>query len=279
MKDKVVIFGAAGTGQKLYKQIKDREDVLCFSDNNEKLWGTRLEEKPIVAPKDLLDMEFDFIHVASMVGLKPITNQLVELGIPRYKMKNDLALVQTRSRILFLEDYARLVYKRNIPGAVAEAGVYRGDYSREINRCFPDRKLYLFDTFGGFDETDIAEEQKASHTTADYLKDTSEELVLSRMPIRQNCIVRKGFFPDTAQGLEETFVYVSLDMDLYKPTLEAMRYFYPRMCAGGVIAIHDFFSEAYPNIEQAIYEYEEEIAERLCLSPIGDDISIAIIKP
>jgi hypothetical protein len=45
-----------------------------------------------------------------------------------------------------------------------------------------------------------------------------------------------------------------------------------------VIAIHDYFSTAYPNIEQAVYEYEKEIDMGLCLTPIGDDISIAIIK-
>ena len=234
MKDKVIIFGAAGTGQKIYKQVKDKEDVLFFAENNSKLWGTEIDGVKVISPEKLLELDFDFIHVGSMVGLAAITKQLVEMGIPRYKMKNDLALVQTRSRVLFLEDFAKLVYKRNLQGAVAEAGVYRGDYSKEINRCFPDRTLYLFDTFEGFVDSDISAEKKSSHTNAvaDYLKDTSEELVLSQMPVRENCVVRKGFFPDTAKGLDETFVYVSLDMDLYKPTLEGLRYFYPRMRGG-----------------------------------------------
>jgi predicted O-methyltransferase YrrM len=79
--------------------------------------------------------------------------------------------------------------------------------------------------------------------------------------------------------VDEKFAFVSLDMDLYKPTLEGLRYFYPRMSRGGIIAIHDFFSDAYPNIKQSVYEYEEEISSRLCLVPVGDDISIAIVKP
>jgi hypothetical protein len=277
--DKVIIFGTAGTGQKLFKKIKNTEDVLCFSDNNEKLWGTELEGKKIVNPNELVNMEFDFIHVASMCGLAAITEQLVGLGIPRYKMKNEMALVQTKSRVLFLENFAKIVYERDIAGEVAEAGVYKGDFSREINRCFPDRKLYLFDTFEGFTETDISEEKEASHTTADYLKDTSVELVISKMPVKDKCIVKKGFFPDTAVDVDEKFAFVSLDMDLYKPTLEGLRYFYPKMSRGGIIAIHDFFSDAYPNIKQSVYEYEEEIGNRLCLVPVGDDISIAIVKP
>ena len=280
MKDKVIIFGAAGTGQKIYKQVKDKEDVLFFAENNSKLWGTEIDGVKVISPEKLLELDFDFIHVGSMVGLAAITEQLVKMGIPRYKMKNELALVQTRSRVLFLEDFAKIAYERNYQGAVAEAGVYRGAYSKEINRCFPDRTLYLFDTFEGFPETDVAAEKKSSHTNAvaDYLKDTSVDLVLSNMPIREKCVVKKGFFPDTAKGLEEKFVYVSLDMDLYKPTLEGLRYFYPRIVRGGVIAIHDFFSDAYPNIKQSVYEYEEELGTKLSLCPIGDDISIAIVK-
>lgn len=280
MKDRVVIFGAAGTGQKIYKQIKDSEDVLFFVENNKKLWGSHVDGVEIIPPGKLPSLDFDFIHIGSMVGLKAIKEQLMEMGIPCYKMKNDLALVQTRSRVLFLENFSRLVYKKGMCGAVAEAGVYKGDYSREINRCFPDRKLYLFDTFEGFPDSDVSEEQKDSHTKdiADYLKDTSEELVIGRMPIKENCIIKKGFFPDTAADVDEHFVYVSLDMDLYKPTLEGLRYFYPRMARGGIIAIHDFFSEAYPNIEQAVFEYEKECGGSLILCPIGDDISMAVIK-
>lgn len=279
MREKVIIFGAAGTGQKIYKQIKDQCEVLCFAENNSKLWGCNIDGIVVVSPEDILKKEFDFIHIGSMCGLEEISNQLVEMGIPRYKLKNELALVQTRSRILFLENFAKLVYKRRLKGAVAEAGVYKGDYSKEINRCFPDRKLFLFDTFEGFVESDISEEKKNSHTTADYLKETSVELVLGKMPIKENCIVKKGVFPETAKKIDETFIYVSLDMDLYKPTLEGLRFFYPKMERGGIIAIHDFFSDAYPNIEDAVYKYEEEIGHQLSLSPIGDDISIAILKP
>ena len=278
MKERVIIFGTAGTGRKIYKQIKNSCEVIYFSDNNSKLWGKDVDGIEIISPERILETDFDYIHIGSMVGLGAITEQLAEMGVPRYKMRNDIALVQVRSRILFLENVAKLAYERNVEGSVAEAGVYRGDYSKEINRVFPDRKLYLFDTFEGFSHSDIKEEKEKSDTVADYLKDTSEELVLRRMPYKNNCIVRKGFFPDTAKDIDETFAYVSCDMDLYKPTKEALRYFYPRMSVGGVLAIHDFFSDAYPNIKQAVYEYEKEIGLRLNMCPVGDDVSIAIIK-
>ena len=39
----------------------------------------------------------------------------------------------------------------DVPGAAAELGVYRGQFARCVNRLLPDRTLYLFDSFRGFD--------------------------------------------------------------------------------------------------------------------------------
>ena len=44
-------------------------------------------------------------------------------------------------------------------GECAEAGVFEGDFAKWINQYFPDRKLYLFDTFEGFDMRDIEKEK------------------------------------------------------------------------------------------------------------------------
>lgn len=50
------------------------------------------------------------------------------------------------------------------------------------------------------------------------------------------------------------------------------------MCGGGIIAIHDYFSDAYPNIKKAVNDFCERSRVKLNLCPVGDDISIAIIK-
>lgn len=277
-KDRVVIFGAAGTGQKIYKKIKDTSNVICFAENNRELWGTKVDGIPVIPPDDILNINYDCIHIGSMCGMDDIVTQLVSMGIPSYRLVKDVALVQTRSRVLFLERAAELIYQENIKGAVAEVGVFKGAFSKEINRLFPDRKLYLFDTFEGFSDADIKEEVKESMTSADYLRETSAEMVLEIMPNRQNCKVCKGYFPETAAEINDIFSFVSLDTDLYKPTLEGLRFFYPRMETGGMISIHDYFSDAYPNIKTAVADFHDEIEGRMHMSPIGDDLSIVIVK-
>jgi len=72
-------------------------------------------------------------------------------------------------RLSSLELVAKEIYEKNVNGSVAELGVYRGDFAKYINEVFFDRKLYLFDTFSGFAESDLLVEQQnnlsQSHST------------------------------------------------------------------------------------------------------------------
>lgn len=53
---------------------------------------------------------------------------------------------------------AKELNKSAIIGAVAEFGVFKGDFATLINRSFPDRKLYLYDSFEGFKENELLSE-------------------------------------------------------------------------------------------------------------------------
>ncbi len=129
------------------------------------------------------------------------------------------------------------ITKEGLQGSLAECGVYRGALSKFIHDMLPDRRLFLFDTFEGFDQRD-------SETQNDErFKDTSVQFVLEYIGRTDNVIIRKGYFPDTARGLEdERFVFVMLDFDKFEPTLAALEFFYPRMERGGFLFIHDYNS-------------------------------------
>src|SRR6476659_3538818 len=68
-------------------------------------------------------------------------------------------------RLATLELISNQVNVLQLPGHVAELGVYKGKFARYINEYFPGRKLYLFDTFEGFDERDIAKEQHHNYSS------------------------------------------------------------------------------------------------------------------
>jgi O-methyltransferase len=123
-----------------------------------------------------------------------------------------------------------------VPGALAEAGVYQGWASRFIHRLAPRRRYYLFDTFTGFPPGDL--EPGVADTR---FRDTSLAAVLRNIGDTTNVEPRPGRVPETFAGLEgERFAFVLLDMDLHRPTLSALAFFYPRLSPGGYLMVHDY---------------------------------------
>jgi O-methyltransferase len=179
-------------------------------------------------------------------------------------------------RISTLELAAHEIKERNVEGAVAEVGVYKGKFARYINQFFPDRKLYLFDTFKGFDASDVKTEVANNLSAGDQdFSNTSVKAVLSLMPHPEKCIVREGFFPETTKGLEEEFAFVSLDTDLFDPIYNGLVYFYPRLKKGGYIFVHDYNNDNYSGAKKAVRKYCEE--NNLPFVPIPDSTGSAII--
>lgn len=153
------------------------------------------------------------------------------------------------------------VHEHHIEGAVAELGAFRGFNASVLNHFFPDRKLYLFDTFEGFDPRDLEAEKRLGYNTNNYddFSDSSIELVMSKMTHKENIVVRKGWFPDSAVGLEnETFCFVSIDADLYQPIYLGLRWFYPRLAKGGYIIVDDFNWSDYPGAKKAVHDFSRE---------------------
>jgi O-methyltransferase len=149
--------------------------------------------------------------------------------------------------------------REHIEGDLAEVGVYRGELSRLIATVRPDRKLYLFDTFAGFPKQDL---EVASDSR---FRDTSMQSVRRRLPEGANVIFRKGYFPETAKGLEDNrFAFVMLDLDLFKPTVAGLEFFYERTNPGGFIFLDDYNNaESGWAVSRALNGFLEGKPERL----------------
>lgn len=186
-------------------------------------------------------------------------------------------------RLAALEAAAREIYNNEVRGAIAECGVYRGWFANYMSRFMPDRKLYLFDTFSGFDRRDIdADEEKMSNKFREKtnLDDTTVEVALNNIAYRANAVVRKGYFPETAVGLEnEKFAFVSLDTDLYKPILAGLEFFWPRLSPGGCIFVDDLRHPELLGVRKAIIEFCKKESIGYLSIPDGTDATAVIVKP
>jgi len=164
------------------------------------------------------------------------------------------------------------IRKKNLRGNVAEAGVFRGEFAQFLNYAFPDKKLYLFDTFDGFEINESIHEIKNGHATRAFVeayRGTNIARVIQRMRYLDQVILKQGFFPDSLQGLEDQFSFVSLDLDFEASIYEGLAYFYPRLESGGYIFVHDYNSDLR-GVERAVDRFECEKQVSLCKVPLCD---------
>lgn len=275
-KERIVLFGAGGIAKEFYKANNNRNnmEIVAFADNFKtgELFGL-----PILKPEDLVNLNFDTIFIATL-AVESITKRLLELGLSSSKIRN--LVDRYLSRNVFLKRFAQEVRRKNLAGDVAEAGVFQGDFAAVINEYFPEKKLFLFDTFTGFDDRDIKLENgyETDLSRGEHFKNTSVELVLSKMKYPENCIIRQGHVPESLSGVNCQFCFVNLDMDLFQPTLVALEWFWPKMVHHGVILVHDYFEDTgtYPNLKKAVMQFTAK--NNISDLPIGDDLSIALIK-
>lgn len=287
--ERLLIYGASESGQKIcreYGTLPNSQNftVLAFVDGNPALHGDQVEGLTVISPDDILKYDFDTIIIAALQAEKEIFSMLVEkYGIPKEKISNQDILYFFKTRELFCQYNAQLMNQRGLQGSVAEVGVWKGGFAKYINGYFSDRKLYLFDTFAGLDEQDIQEEKNRQIPSTFYIKnpqvyaDTSVEMVRKVLPYPHQAIFMPGYFPESARNVQDEFVFVSLDLGLYKPTLAGLEFFYPRMVSGGIILCHDYYSwQVEPGAHLAI----DEFCSRHKLYPIaiGDRMSVAIIR-
>lgn len=261
MKD-VIIWGTGQGGRMIANLLHGDITVRAYCDSDENKWGGTLDGIPVVAPDALPALAPDavFISMLNKDACASVRMRLEALNV-RARVVTAPELRQTFDlRLAALKMIAREVRERNIGGALAELGVYRGAFAAEMNRLFPDRSLYLFDTFSGFDLRDVAVEgeRKFSRAETGNFADTSVEAVREMLPFPDMAVFKAGYFPETAAGIDDTFAVVSLDADLYKPLYDGLRFFYPLMARGGYIIIHDYNNSRFAGAKQAVREFCEE---------------------
>lgn len=277
---KAVIFGASDTGNRIYNEIRDELEVIHFVDEDAKKWGCYVAGNKIVKePKSLLYDEYDYIYIGVLTYYKEVMNLLKSMKIDQSKIIKKYVEIPTEARIECLKNIRELLYEDGVSGQCAELGVYQGDFAKEINRIFFDRRLYLFDTFTGFADSDCKSEMSRGYADSNkvgYFSNTTECMVMEKMKYKENVRICKGFFPYSSEGIEEEWCFVNLDADLYAPTMAGLEYFYPRMANGGIILIHDYFSKAFHGVREAVKYYCKE--NKISYIPIGDTLSVAIRK-
>ncbi|MFC4291151.1 TylF/MycF/NovP-related O-methyltransferase [Sphingorhabdus arenilitoris] len=179
---------------------------------------------------------------------------------------------QVLSRVLYQDQlYRRIV---NVPGVICEFGVHwgatianlvnlRGIYE-PYNHS---RHIFGFDTFSGFagvDEADGGFSAEGDYSTSEgYETELNEILALheSFSPVSQlkKFDLIKGDVTQTLPNWMEANPHAIIsmaifDMDIYKPTKEALEMIIPRLTKGSMLVFDELNCKHFPGETQALNE-------------------------
>lgn len=292
---RVIIWGCGEIGKRIYKPLIDchNTEILAYTDSTVMRGGGKIYNVPLILPENIGEFQYDYVLIAvyAFETIEDIREKLLRLNVPADKIRavaleREFMDTCMDQRMFWIQDFAKWIDEQKLDGCVAECGVFRGDSAKYINKFFPDRKLYLFDTFKGFEETDIEYEiglnnqnyNESVFNNKELFANTNLELLMQKMEYPSNIEICKGFFPKTAQNVNDLFVFVNLDMDLYLPMLAGLNFFWDKIVTGGCILLHDFFHPSLPGVRKAVNDFEKERKIHIHKTTIGDACSIALIK-
>ncbi len=182
-------------------------------------------------------------------------------------------------------------YTKDIPGHIAEFGVYKGGslvaWAKNLKlmklhgKISQDKKVYGFDSFSGFPAPN-KEEQRASPAVFEGGRsDTSREEVLNyckKLGVEDTVELVRGYYPQSFKGREDlAFSQVLIDCDLAQSHIHVLEYVYPRMTKGGMIFFAVYQEPSLPEATKVIDKFFANKKEKIMFFPENRKINQQLV--
>jgi O-methyltransferase len=172
-------------------------------------------------------------------------------------------------------------YVKQLEGDFVECGVNTGAYSKAIieyiNFDSLGKTFYLLDTFEGLVKEQITEEEVAAGVS-NYLNAYTDVYEQVKQTFKDHKVqIIKGAVPGTLPLVSANKIaYLSIDMNVTKPEIEAMEYFWDKMVSGGVLIHDDYGFPQHIHQKRAVDTFARERNVPVLSLPTGQAI---IFKP
>lgn len=155
---------------------------------------------------------------------------------------------------------------KDLPGDIADLGACRGGISLILRRLAPDKQLHIFDTWDGTPYDDpLCHHKRGEWKTS--VEECSKLVGIGPLTWYHCGCFPNGDYPfdDRDSMSDRKFCFVYVDMDTEQATRDAIKFFWPRMVAGGKMVFDDWCWPACAGVEKAIQEMF--IEDQLTLAP------------
>ena len=164
-------------------------------------------------------------------------------------------------------------------GDFAECGCWKGQSSYLIASILKEHdfegQFHIFDSFEGGLSQLSEEDRNGRREITEVFPSTLEE-VSANLKEFDFVTLYEGWIPQRFSEVDgKSFAFVHLDVDLYQPYLDSLKFFYPRLVDGGVICFDDYGFTQFPGAKSAVDEYLRDEHPRLFLEiPTGGALLI-----
>jgi len=146
---------------------------------------------------------------------------------------------------------------KDIEGDIVETGVWRGGACIYMAHVFPDRNIWVCDSFKGLPKAEFQEDMEdyeyAEGWYSASLDEVKENFIKFNVPNMNRIFFIEGWFKDTLPIIDiKKIALLRLDGDLYSSTMDALTYLYPKVSDGGAIIFDD---SSVKGAYAAVYDY------------------------
>lgn len=138
-----------------------------------------------------------------------------------------------------IKDYVPglLLSLEDVPGDIAEFGVYEGWMCRGIAELQPHRTIWAFDTFEGMPAEDHIPWLDDGDPPGKWASNKVQTLTRLSIP---NIRIMEGRFADTLSQCDATFAFVHIDCDTYNGYKQVLGWLVTHLADGAIVVMDDY---------------------------------------
>jgi Macrocin-O-methyltransferase (TylF). len=165
-------------------------------------------------------------------------------------------------RFFSLIQLVQYVVSKKDVNSFVECGCWKGHSSYIIAKIIKESnrniKFHIFDSFEGLststhnDSNFFSRKNKEKKNISRHFS-SSENFVKDEVLKDFNFVeTYKGWIPEKFNEVKDkSFSLIHIDVDLYEPTMDSLKFFYPKIVKGGIIICDDYNITAYPGAKKA----------------------------
>jgi predicted O-methyltransferase YrrM len=177
----------------------------------------------------------------------------------------------TMHRLYLAGQLAKL--SMGIEGELVEFGTFRGATAYCMLNATQNKSMHLYDTFKGIPDNNMTEHERSvgllgafNDTSADHVREC-----LSRFADRIH--THEGLIPNTLdQSGPAKIAMMHVDLNLAKPTLQALQWAFPRWATGGICLLDDYLWDGYEDQRSSVENFFAQHGRSIIALPTGQGI-------